>query len=168
MTIVPEAHSLRSADVIDRLATLSVTRDARELGDRLAVLARWVREDLAAFETDLQAVSRGPRAVQHAAHHLLDLDGKHLRPMCVVLAGRFGTGFTPAARALAVAVELVHTATLLHDDVVDIADRRRGEPAARVVYGNAASIFAGDWLLVGALRRIGAAGVDGLLDDMLA
>jgi octaprenyl-diphosphate synthase len=52
--------------------------------------------------------------------------------------------------------------------VVDVAERRRGEPAACVVYGNAASIFAGDWLLVAALRRIAAAGVDGVLDRMLA
>jgi octaprenyl-diphosphate synthase len=56
---------------------------------------------------------------------------------------------------------------LLHDDVVDVAERRRGEPAAAVVYGNAASIFAGDWLLVAALRRIAASGVDGVLDRML-
>ena len=52
--------------------------------------------------------------------------------------------------------------------MVDVAERRRGEPAACVVYGNAASIFAGDWLLVAALRRIAAAGVDGVLDRMLA
>jgi octaprenyl-diphosphate synthase len=106
--------------------------------------------------------------VHQAAHHLLDLRGKHLRPLCVALASRFGDGFTPRARGLAVAVELVHTATLLHDDVVDVAERRRGQPAACTVYGNAASIFAGDWLLVAALRRIGAAGYDGLLDKMLA
>src|SRR5262249_57425798 len=85
----------------------------------------------------------------------------------VGLASRFGDGFTEKARALAVAVELVHSATLLHDDVVDVAERRRGEPAACVVYGNAASIFAGDWLLIAALRRIAAAGVDGVLDRML-
>jgi octaprenyl-diphosphate synthase len=51
--------------------------------------------------------------------------------------------------------------------VVDVAERRRGEPAACVVYGNAASIFAGDWLLVAALRRIAATGVEGVLDRML-
>jgi octaprenyl-diphosphate synthase len=113
-------------------------------------------------------IPRGARVVHQAAHHLLDLRGKHLRPLCVALASRFGDGFTPRARGLAVAVELVHTATLLHDDVVDVAERRRGQPAACTVYGNAASIFAGDWLLVAALRRIGAAGYDGLLDKMLA
>jgi octaprenyl-diphosphate synthase len=127
-----------------------------------------VRADLTEFEAELHAIPRGARVVHAAAHHLLDLDGKHLRPLCVVLASRLGHGFSATARSLAMAVELVHTATLLHDDVVDVADRRRGQPAARVVYGNAASIFAGDWLLVSALRRIAAAGVDGLLDQMLA
>jgi len=127
-----------------------------------------VRADLVELETELQAIPRGERVVHAAAHHLLDCRGKHLRPLCVALASRFGDGFTPRARGLAVAVELVHSATLLHDDVVDIADRRRGEPAARIVYGNAASIFAGDWLLVVALRRVAAAGFDGLLERMLA
>ncbi len=153
--------------VLDRLAHVSAARGAPSLGERLASLDRWVRADLVAFEAEIEALPRGARMVHDAAHHLLDLRGKHLRPLCVALASRFGDGFTEQARSLAVAVELVHSATLLHDDVVDVAERRRGEPAACVVYGNAASIFAGDWLLVAALRRISAAGVDGTLDRML-
>ncbi len=154
--------------VLDRLAGISASRGARDLASRLAELDRWVRADLVTFEAELALLPRGARVVQQAAHHLLDLRGKHLRPTCVALASRFGEGFTPAARGLAIAVELVHTATLLHDDVVDAAERRRGEPAACTVYGNAASIFAGDWLLVAALRRIAASGIAGLLDKMLA
>jgi octaprenyl-diphosphate synthase len=157
-----------SRAVLDRLAHVSAARGAPSLAERLASLDRWVRADLVAFEAELEAIPRGARLVHAAAHHLLDLRGKHLRPLCVALASRFGDGFTEQARGLAVAVELVHSATLLHDDVVDVGERRRGEPTARVVYGNAASIFAGDWLLVAALRRIAAAGVDGALDRMLA
>jgi len=156
-----------SRAVLDRLAHVSTARGAPSLGERLANLDRWVRADLVAFEAEIAALPRGTRVVHAAAHHLLDLRGKHLRPLCVALASRFGDGFTDQARGLAVAVELVHSATLLHDDVVDVAERRRGEPAACVVYGNAASIFAGDWLLVAALRRIAASGVDGVLDRML-
>lgn len=156
-----------SRAVLDRLAHVSTARGAPSLGERLASLDRWVRADLIAFEAEVAALPRGARVVHSAAHHLLDLRGKHLRPLCVALASRFGEGFTERARGLAVAVELIHSATLLHDDVVDVAERRRGEPAACVVYGNAASIFAGDWLLVAALRRIAAAGVEGLLDRML-
>jgi len=156
-----------SRAVLDRLAHVSTARGAPSLGDRLANLDRWVRADLVAFEAELAAIPRGARVVHAAAHHLLDLRGKHLRPLCVALTSRFGEGFTEQARGLAVAVELVHSATLLHDDVVDVAEHRRGQPAACVVYGNAASIFAGDWLLVAALRRVAATGVDGVLDRML-
>src|SRR5215218_8852203 len=167
MTLALDTASA-GGQVLDRLASVSGARGAVDLRQRLAALGRWVRADLADFEAELATLPRGARVVHQAAHHLLDLRGKHLRPLCVALASRFGDGFTPRARGLAVAVELVHTATLLHDDVVDVAERRRGQPTAAVVYGNAASIFAGDWLLVAALRRISATGVDGLLDRMLA
>jgi octaprenyl-diphosphate synthase len=153
---------------LDQLATISGARGASDLRERLTSLGRYVRTDLVEFEAELSVLPRGARVVHQAAHHLLDLRGKHLRPLCVALASRFGEGFTARARGLAMAVELVHTATLLHDDVVDVAERRRGQPAACVVYGNAASIFAGDWLLVAALRRIAGCGYDGLLDKMLA
>jgi octaprenyl-diphosphate synthase len=159
--------AIESPVVLDRLAHVSMARGALDLGQRLASLDRWVKADLADFETELAILPKGARVVQKAAHHLLDLRGKHLRPTCVALASRFGEGFSPKARSLAVSVELVHTATLLHDDVVDLAERRRGEPAACTVYGNAASIFAGDWLLVAALRKIASARVEGLLDRML-
>jgi octaprenyl-diphosphate synthase len=156
-----------SAQLIGHLGRACDRNGLPDLSTRLAELEAWVRGELKDFEAELAVVPRGARAVQRAAHHLLDLGGKHLRPMCVALASKLGSGFGPAARQLAVAVELVHTATLLHDDVVDVADTRRGQPAARALYGNAASIFAGDWLLVDALRRVRNAGVDGLLDRML-
>jgi octaprenyl-diphosphate synthase len=166
--VAPLAPHPVPATVLDQLARISVTRGVPDLGDRLASLERWVRGDLRDFERELATLPRGARVVQQAAHHLLDLKGKHLRPMCVVLASRLGTGFSERARGLAMAVELVHGATLLHDDVVDAADLRRGQPAARMVYGNAASIFAGDWLLVSALQRVARANLPGVLERMLA
>jgi len=156
-----------TVSVLDRLSQVSALRGAPSLAERLLSLDRWVREDLGAFDQELDAIPRGARTIHHAAHHLLDLRGKHLRPLCVALTSRFGAGFTEHARSLAIAVELVHSATLLHDDVVDLAERRRGQPTACVVYGNAASIFAGDWLLIAALRRIRQSGVEGVLDRML-
>jgi octaprenyl-diphosphate synthase len=157
-----------SAALLDELGRVCGRNGQDDLASRLIELQAWVHAELRELERDLDLVARGPRVVQRAAHHLLDTGGKHLRPMCVALASKIGAGFTATARQLAISVELVHTATLLHDDVVDNAEVRRGQPAARAMYGNAASIFAGDWLLVEALRRIRGAGVEGLLDLMLA
>jgi octaprenyl-diphosphate synthase len=165
--MTPLARQADAHRVLDRLSQVSALRGVPSLAERLVSLDRFVRDDLAAFETELSAIPRGAKMIHHAAHHLLDLRGKHLRPLCVALTSRFGAGFTESARSLAVAVELVHSATLLHDDVVDLAERRRGKPTACVEYGNAASIFAGDWLLIAALRRIRTSGVEGVLDKML-
>ncbi|GAB4535449.1 MAG: octaprenyl diphosphate synthase [Haliangiales bacterium] len=168
--IVPapaEQAASASAQLINQLGHVCRDRGLGDLAARLLALQTWIAHDLQNFEAELEALPRGARAVQRAAHHLLDLGGKHLRPMCVALTAKLGAGFGPEARQLAMAVELVHTATLLHDDVVDVGDTRRGVPTARMVYGNSASIFAGDWLLVEALRRIRRAAVPGMLDRML-
>ncbi len=162
------APAVRPPHPVGQLSTVVGSQGLFDLAARLTELERWIGGELRDFERDLATVPRGVRAVQAAAHHLLDLGGKHLRPMCVALAAKVGAGFGDRARQLAVAVELVHTATLLHDDVVDLAATRRGEPTARTIYGNAASIFAGDWLLVDALRRIRGTGYGDLLDEMLA
>jgi octaprenyl-diphosphate synthase len=168
-TAVPATANARSSSsLLSRLGAVVGPRGAEALADRLRDLDAWVATDLKGFEAELGAFERGASLVQRSALHLLDLDGKHVRPLCVLLAARAGSGFGDAARQLALAVELVHSATLLHDDVVDLGETRRGAPTARVVYGNAASIFAGDWLLVEALRRVRRAGVAGLLDRMLA
>ncbi|MBI2898402.1 MAG: polyprenyl synthetase family protein [Deltaproteobacteria bacterium] len=157
----------RETVVLERLEALASGRGHDDLAERLGRIARWLCGDLGQVEAVLAATADGTGHVRDVVHHLLDLGGKRLRPMCVALAARAGSGFGPAALELAVAVELVHTATLMHDDVVDLGDTRRGAPAARHVFGNAASIFAGDWLLVEALRRIRFAGLPGLLERML-
>jgi octaprenyl-diphosphate synthase len=164
----PPAHASPSDQLLTQLGQVCETRGLPSLAERLVDFQQWIADDLRSFERELATVERGPRAVQSAAHHLLDLGGKHLRPMCVALASKAGTGFGAGARKIAVAVELVHTATLLHDDVVDVGDRRRGEPAARCIYGNAASVFAGDWLLVQSLMRVRESGVDGALERLLS
>ncbi len=134
---------------------------------RLAELRSFLEADLAGIERDLTILELGDTTTHASAGHLLACGGKRLRPMCVALAARVGSGFGPRARDLAVASELVHAATLLHDDVVDLGERRRGAPAARMIYGNAASIFAGDWLLVEALVRVRRTGLHDVLDRAL-
>ena len=84
--------------------------------------------------------------IPEVANHLISSGGKRLRPMLTLataaLSGYRGDGHI----RLAAAVEFMHTATLLHDDVVDESDMRRGKPAARMVWGNEASVLVGDFL----------------------
>jgi len=85
--------------------------------------------------------------VPELARYLIESGGKRLRPMLTVAAAQlFGKGSGTAVN-FAAAVEFMHNATLLHDDVVDESDMRRGKPAARMVWGNKASILVGDFLL---------------------
>jgi octaprenyl-diphosphate synthase len=149
---------IATGQVLDRLTTVCRTNDLTPLAERLSSLARLVERDLALVESELLSavtpqVSRD-RVVAQGGAHLVAAGGKRLRPTCVVLAARVGGALDDVARELAVSVELVHSATLLHDDVVDLGDARRGRPTTRALYGNSASIFAGDWLLVEALRRV--------------
>jgi octaprenyl-diphosphate synthase len=163
-------HRLEPAapsDVLARLRDVCHERGTADLAARLAELRAWIASDLAEVEGDLRRLDGGDTPAYRSAHHLLLLEGKRLRPLCVLVATRLGAGPSPAARDLAVAAELVHSATLLHDDVVDVGDKRRGADTARVVYGNAASIFGGDWLLVEAISLIRRTGLSDVLDQAL-
>jgi octaprenyl-diphosphate synthase len=92
--------------------------------------------------------------IPEVANHLINSGGKRLRPMLTLamarLAGYGGDGHVK----LAAAVEFMHTATLLHDDVVDESEMRRGRLAARMVWGNEASVLVGDFLLGQAFKMM--------------
>jgi octaprenyl-diphosphate synthase len=92
--------------------------------------------------------------IPEVANHLINSGGKRLRPMLTAamaqLAGYAGEGHIK----LAAAVEFMHTATLLHDDVVDESDMRRGKLAARILWGNEASVLVGDFLLGQAFKMM--------------
>ncbi len=84
--------------------------------------------------------------VNQVAEHIIAAGGKRLRPMLLLLAAR-ALGHSGAdAHQLAAVVEFIHTATLLHDDVVDESDLRRGRKTANALFGNAASVLVGDFL----------------------
>jgi len=92
--------------------------------------------------------------IPEVANHLISSGGKRLRPM-LTLAMASLTGYSGDGHIkLAAAVEFMHTATLLHDDVVDESDLRRGKPAARMLWGNEASVLVGDFLLGQAFKMM--------------
>lgn len=98
------------------------------------------------------------------AEHLIAAGGKRLRPLLTVAADRLSGGQGEAALKLAAAVEFIHTATLLHDDVVDGSQLRRGKVAAHLIWGGSSSVLVGDYLFArafelmvetGSLRALG-------------
>ncbi len=128
-------------------------QDAR-LERRLEEIQSVLGDDLLWVERGLaEAVKTGPSPANEAASHLVSRGGKRVRPLALLLSAACFGPIPPVARELAVVAELVHSATLLHDDVVDEGTERRGGPTARRVYGNAVSVLAGDLLLVNALER---------------
>jgi octaprenyl-diphosphate synthase len=161
--VAPPSH-----DVVGSLERGCVDHGIDPLAHRLADQRAFLASDLNEVERMIADVgATGNTLAEASVRHLLSQDGKRIRPICVALAAHVGRGFTEAARTYSVAVELVHNATLLHDDVVDLGVRRRGAEAARMIYGNAASIFGGDWLLVEALRDIQRVGNFDVLGRML-
>jgi len=96
--------------------------------------------------------------IPEVAKHLIDSGGKRLRPMLTLAAASMFGYAGDHHVTLAASVEFMHTATLLHDDVVDESDRRRGKLAARMLWGNEASVLVGDFLLGQAFRMMVAVG----------
>ena len=106
------------------------------------------------IEGPLELVERAMRAeldseaalVNALGDHVFSSGGKRLRPALVLLAAEL-CGYTgPRRIQIAAAIELLHTATLMHDDVVDVADLRRGRPSANAIWGNRRAVLGGDFL----------------------
>ena len=110
-------------------------------------LASFVERDMLATEKLIHERMTSPvDLIPQLAHHLVDSGGKRLRPLLTLAAARL-SGYSGAQHIrLAAAIEFIHTATLLHDDVVDASSLRRGKLAANVVWGNKPSILVGDFL----------------------
>jgi len=115
--------------------------------DELAIILQPAEQDLAEVDVTIreQLRSRIP-AISELANYIIDSGGKRLRPTMVILAAK-ACGYTGGDHIkLAVIIEFVHTATLLHDDVVDESVRRRGKPTANTIWGNSLSVLVGDFL----------------------
>ena len=112
-----------------------------------------MRDDLVLVEQEIAEQSgAASEPVSEIARYLLGGGGKRLRPALLLLSAGY-SGYTgPSAIRLAAVVELIHSATLIHDDVIDGADTRRGRPSANSRWGNHRSVLAGDWLYMQSFR----------------
>ena len=103
--------------------------------------------DMAAIDTLIRdRLASDVVLINQVAEHIVSAGGKRLRPMLVMLAGRATGAVGAEHHQLASIVEFIHTSTLLHDDVVDESDLRRGRSTANAIWGNAASVLVGDFL----------------------
>jgi octaprenyl-diphosphate synthase len=106
-----------------------------------------ITEGLVSVEEKIrQSLFVHPDMIEKIGKHIMDSGGKRLRPILHLLSARIGGYSGPDTTNVATATELVHTATLLHDDVIDLALTRRGKPSANILWGNKSSILVGDYL----------------------
>jgi octaprenyl-diphosphate synthase len=128
-----------------------------------------VRDDLALVEREIAAQSGvAIEPVAEISNYLLEGGGKRLRPALLLLSSGAAGYHGPSAIRLGAVVELIHSATLVHDDVIDGALTRRGRPSTNARWGNHMSVLAGDWLYMQsfemALRERNFAILDILID----
>jgi octaprenyl-diphosphate synthase len=124
----------------------SATTTAKEVFELL-------REDLAAIEREFgrDTVST-VRAITEIGEYLRAGGGKRIRPVLLLLSAKLFPHDEKSAVRLGAVVEIIHTATLVHDDIIDEAKTRRGRPAANTQWGNSKCVLAGDWLYMQAFK----------------
>ena len=112
-----------------------------------------LREDLVAIEREFgRDTVAGVEAITEIGEYLRAGGGKRLRPALLLLAARLFSYQGRGAVRLGAVVEIIHTATLVHDDIIDEAQTRRGRPAANTQWGNSKCVLAGDWLYMQAFK----------------
>ncbi len=112
-----------------------------------------VKDDLAAIEVEFSAQAASPvEVVTDIAHYLIAGGGKRIRPLLLLLSARALNCNSDARIRMGAVVEMLHTATLVHDDIIDEASTRRGRPSSNTTWGNAKCVLAGDWLYMQAFQ----------------
>lgn len=124
---------------------------------KLANIYGFLRKDLQDIENSLtETIEAEHPILREASLQLLRAGGKRIRPVFVLLSAQFGNykQNIEQIKSVAVALELIHMATLVHDDVVDDAELRRGKPTIKHLYGNRVAMYTGDYILARALEVI--------------
>lgn len=122
---------------------------------KLQVTYSFLRSDIEKIEQELKAVVSSEEALlQDAAMQLIQAGGKRIRPVFVLLSGKFGNYQLDVIKHAAVALELIHMASLVHDDVIDAALVRRGSPTVNARWGERIAMYTGDYLFAKSLRCI--------------
>ena len=148
-----------------------VSLEGKRKSPSLEPLLALCTDDMGRVDREIVARMRSPVAlIPELANHLVGAGGKRMRPLLTVAAARL-CGYsedTDRHIKLATCVEFIHSATLLHDDVVDVSALRRGKPTANTVYGDKASVLVGDFLFTRAFElmvEVGSLDILGVLSN---
>src|SRR5699024_9404180 len=122
---------------------------------KLAKTYGYLKKDLTKIEKALnESIQAEHPVLRHASTKLLRAGGKRIRPIFVLLSGKFGQFDIERVKTVAVTLELIHMATLVHDDVVDEAELRRGKHTVKKKHGTRIAMYTGDYILARALEHI--------------
>jgi heptaprenyl diphosphate synthase len=122
---------------------------------KLKMMYSFLNSDIDIIEKELEnKIQANSLLLQEASLYTLQAGGKRIRPVFVLLAGKFGTYDIEILKNVAVALELIHMASLVHDDVIDDAELRRGKPAIKTKWGNKVAMYTGDYILALSLEII--------------
>jgi heptaprenyl diphosphate synthase len=120
---------------------------------KLNKMYSFLNTDIDQIEKELQDTIKTEHSLlQDASLHLLQAGGKRLRPVFVLLAGKFGHYELPTIQNVAVALELIHMASLVHDDVIDDAELRRGKLTIKAKWDNRIAMYTGDYIFARSLE----------------
>lgn len=114
-----------------------------------------MKKDVQYIEDELEkSIDTDVRELYQSSTHLLKAGGKRIRPVFVLLGGKWGDYDVKRLKHVAVPLELIHMATLVHDDVIDDADKRRGRETVRTKWDNKIAMYAGDYIFARALAIV--------------
>ncbi|OQM45154.1 heptaprenyl diphosphate synthase component II [Anoxybacillus sp. UARK-01] len=122
---------------------------------KLKAMYAFLDADLQVIEKELEAAIQSDYSLlSEAALHLLQAGGKRIRPVFVLLSGKFGQYDIERIKHVAVALELIHMASLVHDDVIDDAELRRGRQTIKAKWSNRFAMYTGDYIFARSLERM--------------
>ncbi|NRD80575.1 heptaprenyl diphosphate synthase component II [Bacillus sp. BRMEA1] len=120
---------------------------------KLKMMYSFLNSDINIIEKNLEETLQSESLLlKQASMHTLQAGGKRIRPVFVLLAGKFGHYDINVMKNVAVALELIHMASLVHDDVIDDADLRRGQPTVKAKWDNKTAMYTGDFVFALALE----------------
>ncbi|TFB23965.1 heptaprenyl diphosphate synthase [Filobacillus milosensis] len=122
---------------------------------KLATAFKYMNKDIQQVEKQIKRVTKAENTmIQSASNHLLTAGGKRIRPIFVLISSKFGSDNQNKIIDVAVALELIHMASLVHDDVIDHAMVRRGKPTVNKQWDNGTAVYTGDYIFARTLELL--------------